>query len=161
MKNLLMFTAFIFCISCNNSNVETNNYEDVSPVSEAIDNMDWLLGSWERMDEAEGKITHEHWKRISDKEYKGLGCTMVEKDTVWQENMSLIHNDSIWIFKVKGTNAEQATIFNFTDLTKNSFTCENEENEFPKKIEYYKDKEYLKAKISGGGPEIPFQFKKM
>lgn len=160
MKNILLFTIFILGISCKNTtNTEEKNTIAAEP--ETINNIDWLLGSWERIGEEEGKITHEHWSKINDKTYKGLGCTMLGKDTVWQENMLLIHKNNTWALEVSGTDSDQATIFEFTELTKHSFTCENEKNEFPKKIEYYKDKDQLKAKISGGGPEIPFQFKKI
>lgn len=120
---------------------------------------DWLLGNWERTNDTKGNKTYEYWTKKSNTEYIGLGCTLKEKDTVFKENIHLIKDKEQWVFKVIGVN-ETPTLFSITSLNKTSFTCENPENEFPKKIIYSSENGNLKAVISAGETQIPFLFKK-
>lgn len=140
----LYFLILILLTSCNSSQ-ETE--------------FDWLLGNWERTNDAKGNTTYEYWTKKSDTEYIGLGCTLKEKDTVFKENIHLIKNKEQWVFKVIGVN-EAPTLFPITSLTKTSFTCENPENEFPKKIIYTSKNGNLNAVISAGENKISFLFKK-
>jgi hypothetical protein len=56
---------------------------------------------------------------------------------------------------------KNSTIFRITAMTENGFVCENNQNDFPKKIEYAYNGTNINAVISGGGPEIPFNYIKM
>ena len=47
-----------------------------------------------------------------------------------------------------------------TEIGQTDFTCENAQNEFPKKIEYKLVDSGLKASISGGGDKVDFDFKR-
>ena len=123
-------------------------------------NLDWLLGNWERMNDKEGKQTFERWKKNSNEEYIGLGFTLQERDTVFKENMRLRPINGGWNLEVIGVN-EQPTYFKFTNQTKNSFVCENPNNEFPKKIEYQFSDNKLKAKVSTDEMAIDFNFEKI
>jgi len=120
---------------------------------------DWVLGNWERTNNSKGTKTYESWTKKSKDEYIGLGCTLKGKDSVFKENIRLIKLKDIWRFEVVGVN-EAPTLFKFTSNTTNSFTCENQLNEFPKKISYSFDGENLKAIISDDTNEIPFVFKR-
>lgn len=120
---------------------------------------DWLIGSWERTNDSDGNKTYESWSKKSNTEYIGLGCTLKNKDTVFKENIHLIKIKEQWVFKVIGVN-ETPTIFKFISNTTSSFTFENPENEFPKRIKYSFDGENLKAIISDDNNEVPFLFKK-
>jgi len=121
---------------------------------------DWLLGSWERTNDSNGNKTYECWSKKSDTEYIGLGCTLKDKDTLFKENIQLIKEKEQWIFKVIGVN-ETPTLFPISLLTKTSFTCKNQKNEFPKQIVYSFESGDLKAIISANGTQIPFLFKKI
>ena len=155
MKKLLAIFLFIGLLACNQNNTNSNTEESTSTPS-----LDWLLGDWKRTNDKEGKQTFEHWEKISDEAYLGLGFTLQEKDTVFKENMKLFPIDGVWNLEVTGVN-ENATYFHFTNQTKNSFVCENPNNEFPKKIEYQFLDKKLKAKISGGEMEVAFDFEKI
>lgn len=125
------------------------------------EDFDWLLGNWQRINEQEGRQTFENWQKINDAEYEGLGFTLQNDDTIWQENIKLIKSDSGWNFEAIGKGETNPTIFRLTRKEKESFVSENELNEFPKKIHYYKSKDNLNATISGGGEEVLFEFKKV
>lgn len=123
------------------------------------ENFDWILGNWERINDSEENKTYEYWTKNSNTEYIGFGCTLKNKDTVFKENIRLIKMKEQWVFKVIGVN-ETPTLFKFISNTTNSFTCENLQNEFPKRIRYSCDGESLKAIISDDNNEISFLFKK-
>jgi len=120
---------------------------------------DWMLGNWERTNNSKGTKTYEYWTKKSKDEYIGYGCTLKNKDTVFKENIRLIKLNNLWSFEVVGVN-EAPTLFKLISNKTNSFTCENQQNEFPKKISYFLDGEQLKAIISDDTTEIPFLFKK-
>ena len=122
-------------------------------------NLDFLLGQWERQNDTEGRKTYEYWKKSNNNTYQGLGFTLQGQDTVFKENLRIIKIDGDWNLEVIGVNPEP-TYFHFTSQTNNSFVCENPENEFPKKIEYIFKDTKLTAIISDGVYEIQFDFSK-
>ena len=121
-------------------------------------NFDWLLGNWKRANEEAGKETLEQWIKMNDTEYLGYGFTIQNQDTIWQENIRLIKLDSIWNFEVKGQGEDEPTIFRLTNIEKQSFDSENQENDFPKIITYFRNEHKLQAIISGESMEISFEF---
>ena len=155
MKNILILLFFFGLISCNQNSTNSSPKEISSNP-----NLDWILGDWQRTNDKEGKQNFENWEKISDQEYIGLGLTLQGKDTVFKENMRLIPIEGIWNLEVTGVN-EKPTLFYFTNQSKNSFVCENPNNEFPKKIEYYLEDKKLKAKISADEMEVSFDFEKI
>lgn len=118
---------------------------------------DWLLGAWERTNNSKGTKTYEYWTKHSGIEYVGFGCTLKDNDTLFKENIRLIKLKDTWNFEVIGVN-EMPTLFQLTTKTATSFSCENKQNEFPKKISYAIDGKHLKAIISDDNTEIPFVF---
>lgn len=152
-KLLLLFSLFCFLgfteiITNKSSEIELNNNN----------NFDWMLGKWQRTNEAEGRETYEHWKKVNDTELKGWGYTLVNLDTVWQESLSLIKKDDNWNFEVLQQDSKTPTVFKVTKIEMAGFTCENPDNEFPKKIRYSKVEKGINAVISGDGKVILFQF---
>lgn len=132
----------------------------ISSCSQPKDNFDWLTGQWVRINDSEGNTTYEFWNKKNESRYTGLGFTLQQADTIWKENIQLLKKDGKWSFEVSGMNDLEPTIFQLSSLTKSSFVLENEENEFPKKIEYRLINNNIHAIISGGGPEILFEFEK-
>lgn len=128
-----------------------------SKVKSSKENLDWILGQWERTNNPEGTITYEQWTK-TDTTYIGLGFTLQGQDTIFKENMRILKLDGKWNLEVSGVN-ENPTYFKFTNQHEDSFVCENSENEFPKKINYFIDGEKLTAIISDNDNEIPFYFK--
>lgn len=121
-------------------------------------NFDWLLGQWQRTNDEAGKQTYEQWAKVNSLTYQGLGFTMQEGDTIWQEAILLIQNEGEWSFEVKG--AEETTRFQLTEYDSLSFRCENPEHDFPTTIEYQLVGDEIKAVVSGGEMKIPFTFER-
>jgi hypothetical protein len=84
---------------------------------------------------------------------------MKGKDTTFVEILSIVEINDTLFYKVVGVN-ENPTLFKFTEQTETSFTCENPENEFPKKIQYSLENGVLKAVISAGETRVGFEFVK-
>ena len=159
MKKLLIVLFGILIVSCNQNKNEALEKKTVEITIEQT-SFDWLLGNWERLGEKDGKRTFEKWQKISKNEYSGIGFTMKDKDTVWQETMKLVATDGTWNLLVKAPSDPKPTLFKMTNHTDNEFTCENHEIEFPNKIKYWKNGEKLNALVSNPEMEIPFEFEK-
>lgn len=145
---LFLFLASSFVVPLSTDQFKTKK-EDFS----------WLLGAWKRTNEKEGQQTFEYWKKQDKNRFIGLGCTLKNGDTLWKENIVLHKKDS-WRFEVTGQGEDKPTVFILTEVGESSFTCQNPENEFPKVIRYQRSNSGLTAVISGGGPNITFEFKK-
>lgn len=154
MRTLLTLLTLLFLSSFSNPVIVASKITKDA-------NFSWLLGSWQRVNERDGKQTFEHWKQASKDLYLGMGCTLKEGDTIWKETIELRKLGKNWNFEVKGKGETKPTIFAITRIEKESFVCENPENEFPKLISYQKSITGLSAIISGGGPDITFEFKKI
>ncbi|MEM1337361.1 MAG: hypothetical protein AAGF96_06400 [Bacteroidota bacterium] len=157
MKKLLVSLFIIIGLcSCNhrtNKKIETKNVRQKN-------NFDWLLGSWTRLNDQENKTTFESWERKSEREYIGFSYTMIDKDTVWQENARLIKENEGWHLEITGEGESEATRFKLTKLETKKFVSENPNNTFPQKVEYSKKGKHLQAKILGEEMEIIFDFEK-
>lgn len=142
MRFLLLFISGLLLFSCQNT-VETKK-----PT--------WLFGKWKRINNQADKLTYEFWSE----DFSGIGFTLKEKDTVFKEVLDIItKNDSLFL-QVTGVN-ENPTSFAFTQQTDTSFTAENKQNEFPKTIQYWKENNQLKAKVSSDEFSIDFVFEEM
>lgn len=122
---------------------------------EELKKPDFILGYWNRVNNQPEKRTYEIWKP----DFTGIGYTMKGRDTTFVEILSIVEINKTLFLKVEGVN-ENPTLFKFTEQTETSFTCENPENEFPKKIQYSLEGVTLKAVISAGEDAIEFVFHK-
>ncbi|MFH1321993.1 MAG: DUF6265 family protein [Bacteroidota bacterium] len=157
MKYLISILIILSSISCSQNN---SRDKSLAEHSNATYDFDWLVGSWIRTNDEVGKKTFEYWTKKSIEEYIGFGCTIQNSDTIFKEDLRLIKINEDWNFEVTGVN-KNPTLFLFTNQTENSFVCVNENNEFPKRIEYSVDDSVLVANISDKNTEIPFFFEKL
>ncbi len=134
--------------------------ENIIGLKPQAQGFDWLVGDWERINDKKNLKTYESWVKYSPIEYRGVGYTLEQNDTIWKENIRFIQLEDQWYFKVTGRGEPKATVFEVTDMTKNGFTCTNEQNPFPKSISYQRNGEIIEASIAGGGESIPFNFVK-
>lgn len=158
MKKVASFSviAFFLLVSCKKeTKTETITYEKLSKV-------DWLIGEWEHTS-SEGFFS-EKWKIKNDSTYLGNSFFIIEGDTVFSEEVSLIQQgrDVLYIVNITSESSEQQpTEFKLTSSSENQLVFENPENDFPKKITYnliHKDSIY--AEISGGGKPQGFPMKR-
>ena len=73
-----------------------------SIAQESVNDFDWLIGSWQKMEEKPGKTTTESW-RIEGNELVGMGVTLFGTDTVFVEKLSIkkIDGDFYYIADLK------------------------------------------------------------
>ena len=84
---------------------------------------------------------------------------MVEKDTVFKEELTLQKVEDHWKLKVEGVH-DDVVDFLITEINSTSFSTENKQNEFPKVITYKLKAEILKATIADDKNAIDFIFEK-
>lgn len=116
----------------------------------------WLIGKWIRTNESSDKNTFEFW----DNQLNGIGFTLKKSDTIFKEQMYFQNINDTLHLTVSGVN-EIPTLFKITHQTDSSFICENNKNEFPKKIHYFKDQKQLKCIVSNNDFSIDFIFDKI
>lgn len=158
MKKCLLFFVLYFLLASGSPEFDKNENPFVNTGQASFD---WLIGSWKRTNDKEGMQTYEDWEKISESELRGKGYTLSQGDTVWQEQIRLLTLDGSWDFEVKGQKKAAPTVFRVTKLGPSSFTCENKDNDFPKKIRYAKVDKGLNAVISGDGKVVLFEFIKL
>ena len=145
---LIIGQLFISCKSTENLAAENNNKET----------FDWLLGKWKRINDKEGQSTYEFWKKAGMNKYVGHGYTLHKQDTVWQENMQLKKENKSWSLNIYASNNSGIVKFKITEVSDQSFTCFNAQNEFPKTISYNRKGNQINAIISDEENSIPFNF---
>ncbi len=150
MKYSPIIILLVIISSCN---------QPSTPKTLPENNIDWLLGTWNRTNDQEGQKTYEHWDRKSATVLEGIGYTMVEKDTVSKEYMKILPINGVLNLEVI-LGKDAPVYFPFTSQTKGRFICENKENDFPKKIEYFMEGAQLKAIVSNEEITFPFIFER-
>jgi len=130
------------------------------PVQSSIDQVTWLEGKWTRTNSKAGQAGLEIWEKISSTELSGQGITMHGTDTAFVENLRIIVRDGNLFYVADVPENQKPVFFQLTEIKQNSFTCENPEHDFPKKIAYSLQGNILHATISGNGKAIDYLFVK-
>lgn len=151
MKRLLIFLIFSAMLSCKKTE---------SVVISTKTQFDWLEGNWIRNNDKDGKKTFESWTKKSSSEFLGVSYTLLNKDTIWKENVKLSKSNNAWYFAVTGQEDKNPTVFKLSKIDDHSFAFENKKNNFPKLIQYQKIGDKFKAIVSGDDMIIPFEFER-
>ena len=154
-RGSIIFVTFFFivCSYSKSSGQEAINASDFKK-------LDWMAGTWKRTNTKGSESGYEKWAKLSDSTWQGLGITLNGKDTSTVEKMTItIKKKGIYYIADVSGNPEPVWYL-FSELTDNGFTCENTEYDFPKKIQYRKEGNKIKATISGNGKLIDYNFKK-
>jgi len=122
--------------------------------------LDWLIGTWHRTNSKPGKSGYEKWELTSTNELRGIGVNLTAKDTTFIEKLRIIIKDDYIAYVADVPENKKLVYFKLTEITDNSFVCENPEHDFPKKIAYQRDGKQLKAQISGNGKVIDYFFER-
>lgn len=120
----------------------------------------WLTGSWERVNDNPKNKTTEFWEKISSQEWKGLGLTVQDTDTVFMEHMKISKREDDLYLNVSTPGNSEPIDFKITKHDKSSFIAENPAHDFPNKISYELTTAGIKATVSGSGKTIDFIFKR-
>jgi len=152
MKQLLVL---FFILACG----QVAEAQSPVPASE-LKKTGWLEGTWVRTHLKPGRTGAETWSKHTANEWRGLGYTLQDKDTLFAEHMKLIIFDNTPAFVADVPENKGLVYFKFTAVTDHSFTCENPSHDYPKKIVYNQQGNTLKVTISGNGKSNEFLFEK-
>lgn len=120
-------TALIFILAvsmlsgCGQANRESNALEQIS----------WLIGHWDRMNMQPPQTAFETWNRESPVKFSGRGVTLQEQDTVFVETLGLVIRDKKLYYVAEVSHNEEPVSFELTQVTDSSFVCENPDHDFP------------------------------
>lgn len=148
------FAVLALLLSCN-SNKKDNKI--ISPKQKV--ELDWLLGHRKKADNDTNTNTFEKWIALESNHLSGHGYIIKNKDTIWQEYLSLIKIDSNWVYTAKTPGNPKPIAFKMTDFGENYFVVENPEHDFPTQLKYWKNNEVLHAEISGKEKVKKYEFK--
>ncbi|HVI43916.1 MAG TPA: DUF6265 family protein [Chitinophaga sp.] len=128
--------------------------------TEKLRQLQWLEGSWKRVNAKPGRAGYEHWKKVSPEEWKGYGITMKGRDTLFTEGLQLLVKDSELYYVATVAENKGPVYFRLTAVSENGFTCENPEHDFPQRITYNREGAQLKVVTSARDKAITFLFEK-
>lgn len=125
------------------------------------DSFDWLVGTWEGVNNTEQEQSFEIWEKLGSQTYRGIGYTLEDGDTVFMEKLSIENVYGVYQYIVRvGDESEKPVHFEMLKVNSSGFMCANPKHDFPKQIEYKLDGERLTATISGDGKSRSFIFRK-
>ncbi|HWA35538.1 MAG TPA: DUF6265 family protein [Cyclobacteriaceae bacterium] len=154
MKKIVPFLVFVLSHTTAFGQAPLKNAEaDFKKLS-------WLEGAWTRTNSKPGRTGIEEWRHSGDHELIGRGITLKGADTAFVEKLKIVVKDNTLYYVADVPENKSVVYFKFTELTGNSFVCENPSHDFPKKIAYKLDGSKLTAVISGGDKSIPYTFER-
>ncbi len=125
-----------------------------------LSQFEWLEGTWQRTDAKPGYQAYEKWSIVNNQEYEGIGVTIKGRDTVFVEKLKLIIVDNAAYYVANVSSNASPVNFKITAFDDEGFISSNPSHDFPKKIQYKRHANKIKATISGNGKSIDFNFKK-
>lgn len=129
--------------------------------TEKMKQMEWLLGNWNRTNAKPGRGGIERWEVSRDGGWSGRGIGLLGKDTVFVEKIRIaIENDRLYYIADVPEN-KKPVYFEIVEVTANSFTCENPQHDFPKKIYYRLEGAKLFARVSDGDNGVDYWFERL
>ena len=158
MKKIIMLFIGLMILSCNS---RPKNQPQKNSHTHPIENFDWILGNWERINNEEGRKTFENWTKQNDTVYAGVGFTLPGEDTISQEKIKLFKANEKWNLTVSLPKITTPILFAGTSHTNSEFVCKNPENDFPKVIKYWKNGQKLNASVSNSEMNVLFEFEKL
>jgi len=138
----------------------TSLAQQTRDVETRFETLKWLEGTWERTNIRPGNTANEKWTKAGPFEFVGVGITLKEKDTLFQEKIQIKikQNEIYYIADVKEN--KEPVFFKFTSISANGFVCENAAHNFPKKIEYRLNDTQLMVIISANRKSQNYLFVK-
>jgi len=156
VKRALLSTVFlsiIFIVSTSSS---------LRQSFQTINDVEWLIGKWERTNVKVGTKAFEYWKKESESSLRGIGFSMRGADTTFVEKLRIEQREGTLYYVADVRENTEPIYFKFTKLSEYGFISENPEHDFPKMISYELRGGQMTATISDGGvKKASFIFKKM
>jgi hypothetical protein len=93
----------------------------------------WLIGKWQRANARPGQSGFEEWSKSSAQRLIGKGVTLKGEQKIFVEELELCIQGKDICYIVKLSDEAKPVRFKLTEITENTFVCENPEHDFPKK----------------------------
>ena len=161
---VIIVSVFTLFFSCKNEGKKEVVSEEMK-FSKIVE-LGWLEGNWTNInDESQ---SYESWAKLNDSTLISFSYVMVEKDTVFSEEVSIQERfkDVFLTAKVPDQNDSEAVAFKLIPSEKGIFTFENKEHDFPKRISYsnpVKDSihAWIDGVIDGESKRVDFLYKRV
>lgn len=127
--------------------------------AQAVNDLSWLTGTWNRTNVKAGRAAHERWIKTAEG-LQGWGVNLNGADTTFVEKLRIVTKEDKLYYVADVPENKALTWFLITEVSANTFTCENPQHDFPKKIVYQRDGNKLKATVSGNGKSIDYLFER-
>lgn len=133
---------------------------DTCKAQEELQRLDWLIGTWQRIDLPEGREGREIWSpATTEPGLTGRGIATRRDGSRFEERLRIgIHDEAVhYVAEVPGNPAP--VYFRLTRIDDNHVVFENPVHDFPQVIAYERDGDALLARISAGDRQIEFRFR--
>lgn len=133
MKMLTTLSLIIFFISCS---------------EQKLNRVDFLAGTWKNSE----KGHYEVWEIDENNTLKGYSYTLKNDEKVISEFLRIykLGNSTVYEAKVINQNEGKAILFTLNEEIKSTLSFENNNHDFPKKIQYKRiDKNKIEVKVLG------------
>lgn len=147
MKRPLYFAVFILTLLMHLDTMQAQEFS-----------LEWLAGTWQRIDEKPGRLSFEKWELNAGK-LTGKGWTMTGQDTSFVEILALLPVDSDWFYEATVAHNEGAVRFKLEEQSEGYFVAENKKHDFPRFIRYQLLPGGSEMKVTIGDDQRSIDFK--
>ena len=168
MKKTVHFLMLLLLVlSCKNETKKEEPSKEIMAAHnfEKIEQLYWLIGSWTNITEEEQ--SYENWVKSNDSTLKAHSFTIVAKDTVFEERITVQQNgiDLSFTAQAYGQNDDTPITFKIISSKEGVFTFENPEHDFPTRISYSNpDRDsihaWIEGTVEGNARKVDFYFKR-
>lgn len=133
MKLLTTLSVIIFFISCSENK---------------LNRLDFLVGTWKNSE----KGLYEVWEMDENNTLKGHSYTLKNNEKVVSEFLRIykLENNTVYEAKVINQNEGEAISFTLNEKIKSTLSFENNNHDFPRKIQYKRiDNNKIEVKVLG------------
>ena len=161
--SILILGSLLVLSSCVNESKNSPEQATDTEIQLKMKNLHWLIGEWQRTNEAPERVSMELWELQEDGNLKGIGLTTEGDSVVFKEELSINIEGGEKVFYIADvSHNDEPVAFEMMQLQKNTVIFANLEHDFPKQIVYEQiAANVMKAVISGNGKEIEFIFKRL
>jgi hypothetical protein len=147
MKQIITLLFILSLYACHPKNDKLNEFSS-------------LEGEWEKIEDMdEGTITKEIWRSTKTGQWKGIGLTLENKDTIFLEHLSIIQEDD-WVYYVADVSHNPEPVKFKWNEKSNPWRFENPNHDFPKFILYQTINNKMNVEIGDSIRSLSFHFEK-
>ena len=148
----LSLSCLMVLASCGGVTVQTGR--DSTSARATLEDVAWLIGSWETAVDEHGCTYHEEWHRESAMLFSGHARETCDPSLAEREPFDedlRVESEQDGLLYVAWPTGQDRTTFEFTTGGATGFVAENPDHDFPTRIEYRHTDAGIDAVVSGPG----------